>query len=454
MKLRQNTKQVQKQIFAPVMKQSIEVLQLPIAELGTAIEAEMESNPVLESEDVEATLSRYINDIIHNKKNFEQNSITPVNDTFFSDDDTADEKPIAKPIGIEEHLLKQLRVEMNNPQDIAIGELLISYINNDGYFEGNMQQIAKELNIADIDKLENILKQIQTFDPVGIGARHLRECLLAQIPFRFNGHSEMIQSIIRDHLDDLAMKRFDTIARKLKISPEDVRLYAKEIATLEPKPARKFSEVPANLYIKPDIIITEQDDHFVATVTNEYIPQLRVSAAYKNMLNRPNSTTEETQFIKDKIKSALLFIKSIEQRQSTIKEIADYIVNNQQEFFKEGYSALKPMVLADIARTIGRNESTVSRAICNKYVDSPQGIFPLKYFFSQAVSKNGNHQSISNRSVKEELRMIVQEENKQQPFSDQEILEILEKRKMKVARRTVSKYRKELNILPSHLRKQ
>lgn len=453
MKLQQNTRQLQKQILAPVMQQSIELLQLPIGELNSAIESEMESNPVLESDDMETTLSRYIKDVVHNKHSADNNSFRHVSGEFFSDDDIIEDKQITQTIKLEDHLAKQLHVDFNDPLDITIGELIITQINEDGYFEGNIFEITETLKLTDTTRVETVLKKIQNFDPLGIGARHLRECLLVQVDSRFNGHAPLIIEIINDHLNNLALKKFELIAKKLKITTEQVRALAKLIATLEPKPGRMFADTPANLYVRPDIFITEEDGQFVATVNNDYIPQLRVSTSYKSLLKRKNTTSEETNFIKEKIKNALMFIKSIEQRQTTIKQIADYIATEQQQFFKEGYQALKPMTLHDIATAIDRNESTISRAINNKHLDSPQGIFPLKYFFSQAINNKDKSSTVSNRSVKEELMAIVEDENKTQPYSDQEILEILSKRKMKIARRTISKYRKELKILPSHLRR-
>ncbi|MFT5387671.1 MAG: RNA polymerase sigma-54 factor, partial [Candidatus Omnitrophota bacterium] len=449
MNLKLHTKQFQKQILAPVLQQSIELLQLPLVDLDMVIAEELEKNPALESERVETTLVKQLDSIIQNKL---KASVSSTHESYHTENESGEGLQITRDISLEEHLLKQLRLEFSEELHIKIGEEIIGYLNNDGYFEGTLEEIAEKLNITDVAIVEHILLAIQNLDPLGVGSRHLRECLLTQVPFRFNGHSDIPSKIISDHLNDLALKKYTTIAKALKINTDEVKTLAKKISSLEPRPARKFQESPSNIYVKPDIHIEEVSGEYKAVIHNHSTPQLHISPAYKNILKNENVKPDEVEFIKEKIQNALIFMKSLEQRKQTIKQIADYITTNQQEFFVSGHTALKPMTLSDIAKTLDRNESTISRAICNKYMDSPQGILPLKYFFSQGVTQSCG-KNVSNRSIKEEIFEIVSEEDKTKPLSDEAILTCLKKRNISVARRTISKYRKELKILPSHLRR-
>ena len=450
--------QVQKTILSPSMQQSIEVLLLPSLELEIAIEQELQSNPLLEidttkTEEENNSLDKIID---LNIKRLQENKNTPSSSVtnFNNPNDDPEERNISRSTPLEDYLLQQLRIELNDPEKILIGELIIGNLDTDGYFESSCEEIAETLEIEDINTIKEVLHTIQNFEPIGIASRDLRECLLIQAHYKFNGDSELIKEVIVNHLETLGLKNYQKIARKLKITCTKVEEIAKGITSLEPKPARKYRPIDENIYIKPDVTITEdENNNFHIQITRDNIPYLRINSFYQNMLKQPNRTKEETEFIRENIKNAILFIKSIEQRNSTIKNISNYILEHQKEFFEEGPISIKPMLLKDVAVSLERNESTISRAISNKYIDTSQGLLPMKFFFSNGFSKNNNNESVSSRSLKEEIRILINQENKSKPLSDKEIQRHFEQKQTPIARRTITKYRKALRILPSYLRK-
>jgi RNA polymerase sigma-54 factor len=459
MEFRIITQQTQKQILSPSMQQSIEVLLLPLTELSQTIELELQNNPLLEiDEEKEKALEKTIEDIIlaKSKSTSDNNSESEDSSSSYDDEEEVFEKPLTKGPGLEDVLFEQLRMEFSDPMELKIGEVIISCLNEDGYLTASLEEIAQLAQILDLELVETILEKIQMFEPLGIASRDLRECLLNQLRQKnFNGHDEHVRKIIESHLDLLGRKKFTEISRALKVSEDKVRELAHLISTLEPKPARKYRPLDSNIYVKPDIVVTKDvEDVFHLNINQDSIPPLRISIVYQKLLKQGNCKPEELEFIKDKIKNALLFIKSIEQRHQTLREIAQYILEQQKGFFENGTGYLQPMILKDIAQAINRNESTVSRAIQNKFIDTPHGTYPLKYFFSQALVDEHNGHTVSNRNIKEELKTLVEQENKERPFSDQEIQKMFELRGMNIARRTISKYRQQLNILPAHLRKQ
>ncbi len=448
--------QIQKQILAPTMQQSIEVLMLPIIELNTAIDLELQENPCLEiDEEKTARERKQLDEIIQNAlRQRADRSYAASDESENADDDVADEKPIPGSIHIDDHLLSQLRLETNDPLALEIGELIIGNLDEDGYLTVSCMDIARSLRLDSVEPVEDVLSLIQGFDPIGIASRDLKECLLAQINAQFNGHADLARIIVAEHLEELGRHKYQEIARKVKSSLEEVKEVAKSISYLEPKPARKYQSFNSNIYVKPDIIITrDKEDEFRVRVNNENIPCLRISATYEKILKQPNRSAEETEFIREKIKNALLFIRSIEQRRDTLKKIAEYILMHQKAFFVNEQNPLKPLILKDVAQAVERNESTVCRAINNKYIQTPNGLYPVKYFFSQAVNDSPSGENVASRSVKEEIKALIDDEDKTHPLSDQAIQVHFENKGMKIARRTVSKYRQQLNILPSHLRK-
>lgn len=475
MQIRATTSQSQQQILAPTMQQSIEVLLLPLMDLATAIEQQLQDNPMLETEEETSPSIQQMTEEIHRRlEKIYHSQDNPQHHQEMADDEGMDEKPIKKEDSLEEILLRQLRTEFSDALLVKIGEMIIGNINEDGYLTTTCEEIAQILDTTP-EKVEDVLRTVQTFEPLGIASRDLRECLLVQARERLNGDSEIACRLIDSCLEELGHKKFQVIARKLSISLEEVKQACRLVASLDPKPARNFWPHSPHIYIKPDIFITK-DDHagYQLYLNNEGLPRLRINPIYKNMLKDKRLTPEDREFIHEKLKNAMHFIKSVEQRGVTVKRIAQYILDNQKEFFEQGHMALRPMTLKDIAQAIGRNESTISRAINNKYMETPQGLLPMKFFFSQAMG-HGNGtipgtstpspsadsapasvltNEVCSRSIKEEIIRLISGEDKAHPLSDQDIQKYFEAHGMQIARRTVSKYRQALNFLPAHLRKE
>jgi len=458
MRAKITTGQFQKTILAPQMQQSIEVLLLPIAELDIAIDQELQENPLLEideertAQDKTDQAKNELEELINQRiRNYEYESPNSSYDIY--NDENIESKPITKSAPLEDYLLQQLRIDINDPTELKIGEFIIGNLNEDGYLLLSCEELAQLMGLKNIEKIQSVLDVIQNFEPLGIASRDLKECLTTQIIFNCNGDSSALTNLVVNHLDELARKNYLSIARKTKMPLDEVRKLAKTIATLEPKPARSYRPINHNLYIKPDAsIVEDENEELSISITNDNIPHLRINKQYQSILIKPSCTTEEKEFVSDRIKKAMFFIKSLEQRNQTITNIAQYILDHQRKFFYEGHQHLQPMILKDVAQVLERNESTISRAINNKYIDTPQGLYPMKYFFSHGVSCGGD-EDVCSRSIKEEIKDYVTAENADKPFTDQDIYHHLAQKGMKVARRTISKYRKNLKILPSHLRK-
>lgn len=468
-KLTQN--QVQKQVFSHSMQQSIEILFLPITELSTTIEQELQNNPLLEiNEDVVVDQDPALS--FKEEENFNKlirDVLDPINS--YQGDETnfeisvPDERPIRKDETLEDHLLRQLHVDFRDTTDVAIGELIIGNLNEDGYLTMSLEEIARKLGLNDISQIERVLQKVQKYDPPGIAARDLKECLIVQLDRGDAPTHKFVRQIILQCLPELGQKKFAQIGRTLKIPLEDVRAAALDISRLEPRPARNYRPAHANIYIKPDVCVSmNEKGEYDVHLTVDGIPPLRVNSIYRRMLKQKEINKETKAFIREKLQNAVIFIRNIEQRGQTVKNIAQYIVEKQKDFFTQGHRALVPMNLKDIALALDRNESTISRAVSNKYMDTPQGTYPFKFFFSQPVKQgpdlanpvnNGDHDvGISNRRIKETIKDLITHENKLKPLSDSDIQKHFAGNGMKVARRTIAKYRQMERILPSHLRKQ
>ena len=456
--LRMNIKavprQVQKQTLAPSLQQSVEILLLPLAELRETIEQELQDNPLLEvTEDKTPTDSNPMEELI--LKNINRLTDPKQTQNYQSGENDYDpgDSSIESILSLEDSLFQQLRFEVTDPLKLKIGEMIIGNLDEDGYFHSTCEEIAESLGLKDTQVVEEVLSTIQVFEPIGIASRSLKECLLIQVNYYSNGNKDLLRALIENHLEELGRKNITAISRQLKIPEDTVRELAHQVSALEPKPARRYRPMNDNLYIRPDIIVKKNDvGDYDIKMNRDTIPSLRISKLYQKILQEPNRSEEEVNFIKEKIRKGLFFIKSIEQRYHTLEEIAKYILNHQKAFFFEGQTTIEPMILKDVAQAINRNESTISRAISNKFMDTSLGFFPLKFFFSQAISHNGQG-SVSTRTVKEELKTLIDEEDKTHPLSDHEIQSLFQEKGVQLARRTISKYRKVLKILPSHLRK-
>ncbi len=436
------------------MQKSIEMLLLPLTELNLSIDQELQNNPLLEidEEKLKSVQNQTADEMLKMLAYSRQSGNLPFSNNS-PDDEILEDRPIRMETCLEDELLQQLRIELSDPLDIRIGEMIIGSLNEDGYLTATCEEIAQVLGIDDLLRVNYILTIVQNFEPVGIASRDLKECLLAQVKLGCNGSSEVVQKIVEGYLEELGRKKFQKIARKINVHLESVKKAARLIALFEPKPARNYRPIKTSLYIKPDILIKkDENNEYHIEINKDGIPPLRVNSQYHRMLRENNLKSEEREFIREKLKNALFFIKSIEQRGSTITRISEHILEKQRDFFDSGHQHLVPMTLKDIAQTIDRNESTISRAISNKYMDTPQGTFPLKFFFSQGVSGTGSD-AVASRSIKEAIKELVNSEEKASPLSDQDIQGYFRNKGTTIARRTISKYRQALRILPSHLRK-
>jgi RNA polymerase sigma-54 factor len=454
----------QQQTIAPQMQQSLQLLQTPTLELRHLVQKEMVENPTLEEESnevsiEEATTSSEDDDF---EKEFAQLSQLDEEWREYMAQsrmstprrDDADEKhqfvmdSIVEPITLQEHLLNQLSTSDIGSEDRELAATLIGNIDDNGFLQIDLEDMSFDMGIP----YDNLIKSrdlIQTFDPVGVGALDLRECLLIQLE-RLGKHHSLEYRVVDHHLDDLARKRYPQIAKRLSVAPEQITKAAELIATLDPRPGSKFG-ADTNTYVNPDVTVERIGGEWVVTMNNDQVPRLRISNAYKDLMASGDGR-EARAYIRDKIRAGKFLIKSIHQRQQTIQSIASEIVKRQQGFLEYGPSKLKPMNMAQVADEVDVHETTVSRAVSGKYMATPHGVFEMKYFFTTGYETEGG-ESMSNTSVKQSLAELISDENVKKPYSDQKIVEELGKKGIKIARRTVAKYREELNILPSHMRR-
>jgi RNA polymerase sigma-54 factor len=352
---------------------------------------------------------------------------------------------------LQQNLIGQLNQSVLSASDRKAAELIIGNIDDNGFLQSTPEEMALNSGIPKED-FEKMLALIQSFYPSGVGARDLRECLLIQLA-RGGKERSLEYKIVSEHMADLGKRRFPEIARRMGISVEDVQKAADNIARLNPRPGQVFAAAPQN-YVLPDVMVEKVDGEYQIVLNNEQIPHLRISNLYKDIIASGNTQSSDVKdYIRDKIRSGKFLIRSIHQRQQTILNIARQIVSRQRDFLEHGPSHLKPMTMGEVADAVGLHETTVSRAVSGKYMATPQGVFETKYFFTSGY-QTATGESLSNTSVKEAILDLVKHESGSAPLSDHEIVEILGERGIPIARRTVAKYRTELNILPSHMRRK
>jgi RNA polymerase sigma-54 factor len=452
----------QQQVLAPQLQQSLQILQAPMLELRALIQSEIEANPTIEVEDTEPKIEdkqreaeefdaefdrlskldeEWRDYMAQNASYAKRNSDDEERRQFFFDS-------LSQEQTLQQHLLEQLRGTNLSKSDMQLGELLIGNIDDVGFLTAAPEEISKNTGL-EAEDLTRVLEIVQTFHPVGVGARDLRECLLIQLR-RIGKEHSLEWKIVSNHIEDLGKKRFPEIARRCGTTVECVQRAANFIATLDPKPGHIFAPDP-NHYVLPDVTVEKIAGQWQISLNGDQIPHLRISNTYKDLMAQ-QSKEDVRDYIRDKIRSGKFLIKSIHQRQQTISNIAHEIVKRQMEFLNEGPSGLKPMTMVQIADAVGVHETTVSRAISGKYIATPHGVFEMKYFFTPGYQTSGG-ESMSNTSVKGVISELVSKEDPKNPLSDKEIVELLEKRGIPIARRTVAKYRNELNILPSNMRK-
>ncbi len=469
--LAQTQTQRQVMVLAPQLRQSLELLQAPILELRTLVQQEMQQNPTLEekppqNERIEVEPgSRDREEAQEIDFNEEYNVLARLDDEWreyfhqnqathtYSAEDAQKRQfffdSIAQPRSLQEHLASQVALASLSELDRPVADLLIGSINDDGYLTSSLEEIAQNTGF-DLERLRELLAMIQEFDPIGVGARDLKECLLLQLQ-RLGKDDSLVATIVRNHLDELGAHKYALIARNLKVSVEDVQQAARFIGTLEPRPGRMFTaEVPA--YVLPEVVVQKVGNEYVVILNRDQIPRLFISKQYRQMMDDAGTSDEVKTYVRDKIRAGALLIKSIHQRQQTIYRIACEIVRVQREFLDHGLSHLKPLTMLEIASLLGIHETTVSRAIANKYMQTPRGTFEMKYFFTPGY-KDADGGEVSNKTIKEAIAQIVAAEDTTNPLSDQAMVAMLKEKGITVARRTIAKYRDELRILPSHLRK-
>lgn len=364
-------------------------------------------------------------------------------------DAPAYENMLSSPPSLRDHLLEQLSLTELSPSELAVGEAIIESLNPDGYLLLGVEELAQVAG-ADTETAERTLKIIQGFDPSGVAARDLRECLLIQAAELYPD-DELVQRIISDHLPDLERRRYQVIVKKLKIDMDQVARALEAIRCLDPRPGQGMNNEQAQ-YITPDIYVYKVDGEFVIMLNEDGLPKLRVNNFYRESLAL-GANAEAKEYVRNKLRSALWLIRSIHQRQRTIYKVTESIIKFQREFFDKGIAYLKPLVLRDVAEEVGMHESTISRVTTNKYMHTPQGVFELKYFFNSSINRFQG-QAMASEAVKERIRQIITGEDTLKPLSDQVIAEMLEREDIDIARRTVAKYREMLGILPSSRRRQ
>ncbi len=474
LELRQQLKLTQQLIMTPQLQMAIKLLQLSRLELMETIRTELEENPALEeiqdntaaeqlveqTEDLteqapaekEVTIEEKLQQDI-DWSNYLDEYNTPGRTHFESEDrDTPRfESFIARKESLNDHLLWQFIMTKPNKEEERIASLIIGNLNKDGYLVVSAEEIA-EMSGSPLEKVERTLSVMQSFDPVGVCARDLRECLLIQAN-HLGFENTIVTEIISNHLPNLEKKNYKAICKALKKSMDEVVSAVNVIKSLEPKPGREYSEETPQ-YINPDIYVYKLDNDFVIMLNDDGMPKLRVNSFYKSSITGGKKISNDAEdYIQDKMRSAAWLIKSIHQRQKTIYRVMESILQFQREFFEKGIAHLKPMVLRDVAQDIGMHESTISRVTANKYAFTPQGIFELKYFFNSSIRRSHGG-AIASASVQDKIRQIISSEDPKKPYSDDKIAQLLKKDEIHIARRTVAKYREMLKVLPSNKRKQ
>ncbi len=472
----------QQLVMTPQLRMAIKILQLARVELETLVSDELSQNPVLEEEvepasDDLPTVDGAVKtaadewkpaeadgkeikepgslgeidwkDYLENYGNDFHAGIPAGASDYDEERRPSLENTLVKTASLADHLMWQLRLSSMTEEEQLVGAVIINNLDEDGYLSCPIEEVAF-MAAEEVAATEAVLRKIQEFDPPGVAARNISECLLIQLAQLGLGDS-LAARLVRDYMDDLQARRFDKVARQLKVPIEEVLHAARAIAALEPKPGRDYGEGDTR-YVTPDVYIHKVGDEFVVTLNDDGMPRLRVSQFYRKVLSNDGSR-EAKGYIEDKMRAAAWLIKSIHQRQRTLQLVTESIVRFQRGFLEKGVAQLRPLVLKQVADDIGMHESTVSRATANKYVHTPQGIFELKYFFTSSL-KGKDGEDVSAESVKKRIQEIIAAEDPKKPHSDQYIAQLLANESIAIARRTVAKYREMMGILPSSKRKQ
>jgi RNA polymerase sigma-54 factor len=464
-----HTKLVQKLILTPSLQQAIKLLPMSTLELSELLNQEMVENPMLEEvpteelqpveqaaekqeekkpdtekkdtwddQDYEYFFGDYLDDGYRPRTPTEVKELPPIENTLSSS------------ASLSDHLLWQLSMQTDDPLVREIGEAIIGNLDDDGTLVATVEELASMGPWA-VEDVERALSVIQGFDPVGVAARDLQECLLLQL--RHHGHAGTpSERIVGEHMQLLKNHQVPELARKMGLSIDELKPHIELIRHLDPKPGSRHNPSQSQ-YVIPDVYVVKVEEAYVALLNEEGLPQLRISPVYRRLLDKGTENTDETRaYVKDKFRSALWLIKSVEQRQKTIHKVATSIINFQRDFLDHGIEYLRPLVLRDVANDIGMHESTVSRVVTNKYMHTPQGVFEMKYFFHSGIASSYG-EAVSSVTIKQRIRKIIEQEDPRKPLSDSKIVSILQREGLELARRTIAKYREELKIPTSNQRK-
>lgn len=501
-----NQKMSQRMVMTPMLQQAMKILQLSTLELKEWIDREMLENPTLEEEAEETSAEttdktdvtepideppsdapspdsdkiaelardRHTTDLVENMKegdrfqqetwdlykegqDYDETSEGSYGGRESSDADQEKrdfvEASITRAQTLAESLEWQLSLVSKDEKETALGKLLIGNLDENGYLTDKLDEIAQAQGI-DPHEVERVLAILQTFEPAGVAARNLRECLLLQLENKTGETARRAYQVIHDHFEDMEKRRFQVITKALACTDEQLREAMSLVGTLEPKPGRSFQESDTK-YVTPDVYIRFIEGEYVVVLNDDPVPKLRISPYYRRMLkDKKNLDGKETKkFLEGKIQSAMWLIKNIEQRRKTIYRVTEAIFRIQRDFLEIGISGLKPLTLKQVADMIGMHESTVSRVTTQKYVQTPRGLFELKFFFTSGLESTDGL-DVSSLSVKEKIKELVAQEPGQHPLSDQKIMQVLNEQGLNIARRTIAKYREELRIPPASQRKK
>jgi len=456
MKIQLKLAQRQQLVMTPRLQQALRLLQLPTLELEQELKAEMQSNPLLEFDEDEEEPDRQQKEGGDEPQAGNLDSWSDIfNDGFemqYKEQEELPEEfvervPISR-LSAGDNLLRQLRMSATDPELLAIGEYLIGSLDDRGFLTIGLDEIQNVFQVSEARALA-ALRLVQSLDPPGIAARDLPECLLLQLAARGEEDS-LVAQIIREHFPELMQRKYQEIARKLKLTVDDVQDAARSIGELDPKPGIELSSEEPQ-YIIPDLVVEEVDGEYVIYLNDRHLPRLRIADNYKEYL--VSASRETKDYVQGKLNQAQWLIRTVEQRRATMVKVMAAIIEEQREFFDKGPQALRPLTLQQVASKIGMHESTVSRVTNNKTVQTPRGIFRLKYFFSSSLSTEDGDE-VSAKAAKSRIQEIVAKEEPKHPLSDQKIADILREEGLMIARRTVAKYREQLGVLPARLRKQ